>query len=300
MGRRPGHPLVAEPVPSTTIRRGRPIDNPAGRRSDRPPGRRGRPRLHRPARDPVRRPTAIASTEVGNLVPPVPGARPLPPTGGAAVGATRATPRPAVAQPACRIFHRVRRLEVLCCVGVSGRQLTAGASSRAEATACSRVSARPAARAAARAAPPDVLLLDLRLPVLDGWAFARASRRRPPPRAPLAVMTAALDARRRRWPGGAQPRRGRRGPKDPAAGGAARAMPIPGGTWPLSCRTGAPPRTAWPWAITARRSTAAGGPGRSALGPVRTAPHARDPWAHGRTPGPRRRGLSSLPNHQES
>ena len=47
---------------------------------------------------------------------------------------------------------------------------------------------------------PDVILLDIRMPVLDGWGFAAAYRREPPPRAPVVVMTAALDARdARRW-----------------------------------------------------------------------------------------------------
>ena|SRR5437764_162931 len=41
---------------------------------------------------------------------------------------------------------------------------------------------------------PDVILLDMRMPVLDGWAFAEAYRRRPGRRAPIVVMTAARDA----------------------------------------------------------------------------------------------------------
>jgi CheY-like chemotaxis protein len=44
---------------------------------------------------------------------------------------------------------------------------------------------------------PDVVLLDLRLPVLDGAAFARAFRRLPESDAPLVVLTAADDAGRR-------------------------------------------------------------------------------------------------------
>jgi CheY-like chemotaxis protein len=41
---------------------------------------------------------------------------------------------------------------------------------------------------------PDVILLDMRMPVLDGWAFARAYRERPGPHAPIIVCTAARDA----------------------------------------------------------------------------------------------------------
>jgi two-component system, chemotaxis family, chemotaxis protein CheY len=43
-------------------------------------------------------------------------------------------------------------------------------------------------------APPDVILLDMRMPVMDGWQFARAYRERPGPKAPVVVMTAASDA----------------------------------------------------------------------------------------------------------
>jgi two-component system chemotaxis response regulator CheY len=44
---------------------------------------------------------------------------------------------------------------------------------------------------------PDLVLLDMRMPVMDGWAFARAYRELPAPRAPIVVMTAAPDARHR-------------------------------------------------------------------------------------------------------
>jgi CheY-like chemotaxis protein len=47
------------------------------------------------------------------------------------------------------------------------------------------------------AAPPDVILLDMRMPVMDGWEFARAYRQRPGPHAPIIVLTAAHDAAER-------------------------------------------------------------------------------------------------------
>ena len=43
---------------------------------------------------------------------------------------------------------------------------------------------------------PDVILLDMRMPVMDGWAFAKAYRRTPGPHAPIIVLTAAADAAR--------------------------------------------------------------------------------------------------------
>ncbi|WP_165373192.1 response regulator [Sorangium cellulosum] len=41
---------------------------------------------------------------------------------------------------------------------------------------------------------PHLILLDMRMPVMDGWGFARAYASCPGPRAPILVMTAAVDA----------------------------------------------------------------------------------------------------------
>jgi CheY-like chemotaxis protein len=40
---------------------------------------------------------------------------------------------------------------------------------------------------------PDVILLDTRMPVMDGVAFAQAYRELPSPHAPIIVLTAASD-----------------------------------------------------------------------------------------------------------
>jgi two-component system chemotaxis response regulator CheY len=42
--------------------------------------------------------------------------------------------------------------------------------------------------------PPNLILLDMRMPVMDGWTFAREYRRTPGPHAPILVITAAHDA----------------------------------------------------------------------------------------------------------
>lgn len=42
--------------------------------------------------------------------------------------------------------------------------------------------------------PVDVVLLDMRMPVMDGWTFAESYRQRPGPHAPIVVLTAAQDA----------------------------------------------------------------------------------------------------------
>src|SRR5262245_37826113 len=46
-------------------------------------------------------------------------------------------------------------------------------------------------------APPDLVLLDMRMPIMDGWEFARQYRARPEPHAPIVVLTAARDAAER-------------------------------------------------------------------------------------------------------
>ena len=51
-----------------------------------------------------------------------------------------------------------------------------------------------AALALVHAVPPGLILLDMRMPVMDGWAFARRYRARPGPHAPIICVTAAADA----------------------------------------------------------------------------------------------------------
>ncbi len=41
---------------------------------------------------------------------------------------------------------------------------------------------------------PDVILLDMRMPVMDGWTFAEEYQRSKLPRVPIIVLTAARDA----------------------------------------------------------------------------------------------------------
>lgn len=47
--------------------------------------------------------------------------------------------------------------------------------------------------ALARAAqqPPCLILLDMKMPIMDGWTFAATYRQQPAPHAPIIVMTAA-------------------------------------------------------------------------------------------------------------
>ncbi len=45
--------------------------------------------------------------------------------------------------------------------------------------------------------PPCLILLDMKMPILDGWGFAEAYRQQPGPHAPIIVMTAAHDSRSR-------------------------------------------------------------------------------------------------------
>jgi CheY-like chemotaxis protein len=48
---------------------------------------------------------------------------------------------------------------------------------------------------AARAERPDLILLDMKMPVMDGWEFARRYREEGAERSPIVVMTAADDPR---------------------------------------------------------------------------------------------------------
>ncbi len=45
-----------------------------------------------------------------------------------------------------------------------------------------------------RECQPGLILLDMRMPIMDGWEFARAYRSRPGHQAPIVVVTAARDA----------------------------------------------------------------------------------------------------------
>ena len=42
-------------------------------------------------------------------------------------------------------------------------------------------------------ARPDAIVLDMRMPVMNGWEFARAYRELPGPHAPIVIMTAYLN-----------------------------------------------------------------------------------------------------------
>jgi DNA-binding response OmpR family regulator len=50
------------------------------------------------------------------------------------------------------------------------------------------------ALAASLEEPFDIILLDMRMAVMDGWSFAEAYRARPGPKVPVIVVTAARDA----------------------------------------------------------------------------------------------------------
>jgi DNA-binding response OmpR family regulator len=45
-----------------------------------------------------------------------------------------------------------------------------------------------------RQTSPDLILLDMRMPVMDGWAFSQAYHQLPGQQAPIIVLTAATDA----------------------------------------------------------------------------------------------------------
>ncbi|MBI4493701.1 MAG: response regulator transcription factor [Chloroflexi bacterium] len=46
--------------------------------------------------------------------------------------------------------------------------------------------------------PPHLILLDVRMPIMDGWAFVRAYREQPGPHAPIIILTAAREVAERR------------------------------------------------------------------------------------------------------
>lgn len=48
-----------------------------------------------------------------------------------------------------------------------------------------------------RKTAPRLILLDMKMPVMDGWAFAAAYRQLPGPHAPIIALTAAHDSRAR-------------------------------------------------------------------------------------------------------
>jgi CheY-like chemotaxis protein len=52
--------------------------------------------------------------------------------------------------------------------------------------------------------PPDLIILDMKMPGMDGWEFARAYRGRHGGRTPIVVLTAAIDAEARATEVGAE------------------------------------------------------------------------------------------------
>lgn len=43
---------------------------------------------------------------------------------------------------------------------------------------------------------PDIILLDMRMPIVDGWQFAHTYRQTPGKKVPIIVLTAAMDPAR--------------------------------------------------------------------------------------------------------
>lgn len=43
---------------------------------------------------------------------------------------------------------------------------------------------------------PNLILLDMRMPIMDGWQFIQAYRQMPPPFAAIVILTASLDSER--------------------------------------------------------------------------------------------------------
>jgi two-component system, chemotaxis family, chemotaxis protein CheY len=54
-----------------------------------------------------------------------------------------------------------------------------------------------AAMAMLEAVEPSLILLDMKMPVMDGWSFLERYRQRPGAKVPVVVLTAAQDASRR-------------------------------------------------------------------------------------------------------
>jgi CheY-like chemotaxis protein len=51
---------------------------------------------------------------------------------------------------------------------------------------------------------PDAIILDMRMPVMDGWEFIKAYRELPGPHAPIIIMTAYMDPKQVAAEAGAQ------------------------------------------------------------------------------------------------
>lgn len=56
------------------------------------------------------------------------------------------------------------------------------------------VNGRAALEVVREGAPPSLILLDMRMPIMNGWEFAKAYRALERPLAPIVVVTAGRDA----------------------------------------------------------------------------------------------------------